>query len=81
MLGRADEARKYAQLSLEYTREGEAFYRGYAYEALARAETVAGNRKQAEGYLEESRRLAESVQDPEERKRILDDLERKVTKG
>jgi hypothetical protein len=59
------------------------FYVGYAYEALARAELVAGNRAELvagnrakmEEYLAAARRVSESMVDPEAKQMLLADLE------
>ena len=74
LLRHANEARRYGQLSLQYSSKLEPFYQGYAYEALARAEQVAGNRALAQEYAAEARRLAEQVSDAEEKKLLVDDL-------
>jgi hypothetical protein len=74
VLGRADEARRYGQLCLQYSRQEPPFFLAYAYEALARAEKVAGNESLAEQYQAEAMRLAEAVTDPEDKKLLLDDL-------
>lgn len=50
------------------------FYLGYAYEAMARAELVAGNREQMEQYLGQAQRVADRVPGPEEKKWLLEDL-------
>jgi hypothetical protein len=76
LLGQADAARQYGQLSLE---SGQAagdfpFYLGYACEALARAESVAGNEKLALEYVQKARELSEKVPDPDDRKQLLADL-------
>jgi len=77
LLGRADEARRYGQLSLDAAVGGaaDAFTRGYAYEALARAESVAGDPAKTNEYLTEARAAAEEVTDEESKKWLLDDLE------
>jgi hypothetical protein len=69
-------ARTYGLLSLDEAQtEGVApFYLGYAYEALARAESVAGERAKAEGYLAQARAAAEKVEEADERKTLLADL-------
>jgi hypothetical protein len=57
--------------------QGEAvlpFYRGYAYEALARAEMVAGNEDEVEKYLIQAHQVAAVLPDPEEKKQLLSDL-------
>jgi hypothetical protein len=74
LLGQADEARRYGQLCLQYSGQLEPFYLGYAYEALARAEQVAGNPAEAREYAAEARRLASQVSEAGEKKALLDDL-------
>jgi hypothetical protein len=76
LLRQADQARHYGQLCLEASeREGvEPFYRGYAYEALARAELVADNEDEMEKYLIQAHQLATSLADPKEKKQLLKDL-------
>lgn len=76
ILGQADNARRYAQLCLEAS-QGEVlppFCLGYAYEALARAESVAGNGDKMEEYLHEARGVAEKMSDPDVKKQFLEDL-------
>jgi tetratricopeptide (TPR) repeat protein len=77
LLKQADNARTYAQQCLEISKMGGVapFYLGYAYEGLARAEAAAGNRTAMLEYLEEARRLANRVTDPEDRDQLLEDLE------
>jgi hypothetical protein len=69
-------ARHYALLSLQTSQAAdvEPFYRGYAYEALARAEALAGNTEKAAEYLGQARAEAEKVEEPEERNLLLKDL-------
>ena len=74
ILGRAEEARRYGQLCLEHGRQESPFLHAYAYEALMRAESVAGNTTVAEQYRAEALRLAADVMDSEDRALILDDL-------
>lgn len=74
LLGWADEARRYGQLCLQYSREEPPFFLAYAYEALARAEALAGNQALAEQYYGEALRLAEAVVDTEDRELLLADL-------
>jgi hypothetical protein len=77
LLGRAGFARRYGQLSLAAL-EGAGdrpFYLGYAYEALARAESVAGHAEQGAEYLALARQAAERVPDAEDRAVLLADLE------
>lgn len=51
LLGNAAEAQRYGEICLSYSQGLEAFYLGYAYEALARAAYLAGD-------LESSKRFA-----------------------
>jgi tetratricopeptide (TPR) repeat protein len=74
ILGRADEARRHAQRSLEYSSGLEPFFVGYAYEGLARAELALSNFAKASEYLAEAGRRAESVTDAEGRELLLNDL-------
>lgn len=46
----------------------------FAYEALARAHTVAGNADEARAFEEKGRRAAERISDAEDRELVLDDL-------
>ena len=75
LLGRAEEARRYGRLNLDYSQQEPPFFLGYAYEALARAEQVAGNKPLVEQYHAEARRLAEAVVDAEDRELLLADLD------
>jgi hypothetical protein len=75
LLGQAGNARKYGQLSLEFSEKEPPFYRAYALEALARAAMVAGDRNNMLKYIREARQLADSVADPEEKKLLLADVE------
>ena len=74
ILGRAEEARRYGQLSLEHSRQESPFLQAYAHEALMRAEIAAGNSALAAQYRIEALRLAADVTDSEERDLILNDL-------
>jgi len=76
MLGQADNARRYGLLSLAASQQEGVppFYLGYAYEALARAEQVAGDRGQMALYLAEALRVAGQVSDPGAQKQLMDDL-------
>ncbi len=76
-LGQPDNARRYGQLCLEASQGDDAgpFFLGYAYEALARAEAVAGNRAKMEDYAEKARQAAGAVPEPDDKKQLLDDLD------
>jgi hypothetical protein len=80
-VGLADEARRYGRLCLEASKgpDSPPFYLGYAYEALARAEAVAGNVDKSRGHLAESRRIAEGLPNREARKQLLADLDALAT--
>jgi hypothetical protein len=76
LLRQANNARHYGELCLvEAQKEGVLpFYLGYAYEALARAEMVAGNMDAMEKYLLQAHQVADSLPDPEAKKQLLSDL-------
>lgn len=75
VLGQADNARWYAARCREVSADTGPFYRGYALEALARAEAIAGETGPAEQTLVEARQYAEAVPDPEEKAVLVADLE------
>lgn len=83
LLGSADNARRYGLFCLEASQAKEIppFYLGFAYEALARAEAVAGNIEGMQAYLEQARTAAASISEPEERKILLADLATVELKG
>ncbi|MFC2055398.1 hypothetical protein ACFLV7_14045 [Chloroflexota bacterium] len=75
ILEQVDIARKYARLCLDAS-QGEdvaQFYLGYAYEALARAESLVGD-TQADQYLKKARNIAAAMSDSDEKQMLLDDL-------
>ena len=76
-LGQADNARRYGQLCLDAAQVEDIppFYLGYAYEALARAEKAAGNQEKMDEYLGEARHTAGMVEEDDERKLLMDDLD------
>ncbi len=74
LLGHADQARRWAEVCLEYSHDLAPFYLGYAYEALARAALATGNVDQANQHIAEARRLASQVGEQEEREMLLRDL-------
>jgi hypothetical protein len=77
LLKQADNARRYGLLCLESSQAQDVspFYLGYAYEALARAEMVAGDTAKKEKFLEKARQTLEMIENPEEKKYLLADLE------
>lgn len=76
LLGDADNARLYGNLSLKASKgKGvETVFAGFAYEALARAESVAGNTLKRNAHLAKARKIAEKVTDAEDREALEDDL-------
>ena len=76
LLGQAENARQFGLLGLKESQKDGVppFYLGYSYEALARAESVAGDKEKAQSYVVLARQACEKVTDPEEKKLILDDL-------
>jgi len=77
ILGKANAARRYGQLCLAVSRDDDIppFYKGYAFEALARAESVAGEAEKMESYLDQAREMADAVEDADSKKMLLDDLD------
>jgi len=75
LLSQADNARKYAQLCLEKTPADDPFCLGYAYEALARAESIAENAERAKAHLAQAWQQAEAVTDDESKQMLVDDLQ------
>jgi len=76
LLGDAENARVYGNLSLKAskTKGVEAVFVGFAYEALARAEAVAGQKTKRDDFVAKARRIAEKVTDVEDREALEDDL-------
>jgi tetratricopeptide (TPR) repeat protein len=74
LVGKAEEARHYGRVCLEQSQGESAFLLAYAYEALARAEKVAGRTVESARYLAEAMRLAENIADLKERELLLTDL-------
>lgn len=74
LAGEPDTSRKYGQLCLDYAKDEPPFCKAYAYEALARAEMVAGNKEVMLKHLQEAQKLTESVTDAESKKFLTDDL-------
>jgi len=76
VLGDANQARTYAEECIELSNKSElpAFYRGYAYEAAARAAKAMGDPERAAGFLNTASALSETIQDEEERRMLDADL-------
>lgn len=74
LLGLAHDAYSYAVLCLAKSDALPPFHRAYAYEALARAERLAGNGSAAAAHIAMSQSLAALVENAEEREMVLRDL-------
>ena len=76
ILGQASNAKRYAELCLGASQgdEMQPFTLGYAYEALARAEMVAGNLEKVEEHLQQAHKLLAVLTDEHEKKFLGDDL-------
>ncbi len=74
LLGRVDEAKRYAELCLAHTFAEEAFLRGYAHEALARAALLAGDTAEGARQLSTATAFAAQVTDDEDRQLLQSDL-------
>jgi hypothetical protein len=74
LLSLAAEAGRYAEVCLHYSRELPPFYHAYAYEALARAAMLAGDRDEAQEYAAKAMALTDQVEDKAERELLLNDL-------
>jgi len=68
-------ARTYGMKALQYAKELSPFYQGYAYETLARAEMILSNRFIMTVHLDKARALLEQIENEEERRLLLKDLE------
>lgn len=77
VLGQSDNAYRYGQRALDALegQENLPFYQGYGYEALARAEAVAGDAAQMNSYLERARQAAAEVGNDDSMKMLLSDLD------
>ena len=76
LIGQVDQAREYGQLCLMYSqKEGTLpFHLAFAYEALARAEALAGEASKAKDYLEKARQAGDKITDRETLQNLLADL-------
>jgi hypothetical protein len=75
-LGRAEPAVYHARRALEIARRSRLsrFYLAYAYEALARASAVAGDRSSRNRYLRAARRAGTGIRARDDRRMLLEDL-------
>jgi len=74
LAGETTNARKYARLCLYITPTDDAFYLGYAHEAMARAEILAGNQKLANEHLAKAKQFTTNIIKAEDRKLLEADL-------
>lgn len=75
LLNQPQNARNYGLLSLHYAKDAPPFYKGYAYETLARAEMIAENRADMKEYLAKAYEMLEQVKDEENHQLLVKDLE------
>lgn len=75
LLKQAGPALQYATRCLEYSQGEPPFYAGYAYEAVARAEALAGKFLQAREAVAQARALSDQMADAQARQMLLTDLE------
>lgn len=75
LIGRADEALRYAWLSLEKGREQGAFFEGYAHEAIARAARLSGNETLKREHLDRAQTFLAQIDDEQSCEALRADLE------
>jgi hypothetical protein len=75
LLKQPHNARTYGLQALKHAQELSAFYKGYAYETLARAEMIVNNRVIMKTHLEKAREMLAQVEDEEEKQLLAKDLE------
>lgn len=74
LLRQPHNARTYGLQSLKYARGLTPFYKGYAYETLARAEMIVNNRVIMHTHLEQAYEMLARIEDDEERELLAKDL-------
>lgn len=74
LIQQPNNARTYGLLSLKYAKELEPFLQAYAYETLARAEMQCNNRVIMMVHLEKAHKLAEQIDNEEDRQALAKDL-------
>jgi hypothetical protein len=75
LISQPHNAKTYGMLSLKYAQELKPFYKGYAYETLARAEMILNNRFIMTVHLDKAREMLELIEDEEDKQLLLKDLE------
>jgi len=74
LLKQPDNARTYGLLALKHADTLDAFFKGYAYETLARAEMQLGNRAEMKSYMEKANSMAKLIENEDDRQLLLRDL-------
>lgn len=75
LIKQPNNARTYGLLALKYAEELGPSFKGYAYEALARAEMQTNNRVIMKFYLEKAYQMVEQIESVEDKQSLLKDLE------
>jgi hypothetical protein len=75
LIRQPNNARTYGLLALKYAEYLEPAYKAYAYETLARAEMLSGNRVIMMVYLDKAHAMVKQVKTEEDRSLLLKDLE------
>jgi len=75
LLKQPHNARAYGLLALKHAKELAPFYKGYAYETLARAEMIVNNRVVMKTHLEKAHEMLALVTDEEDKQLLARDLE------
>jgi hypothetical protein len=75
-LGRPEPALYHARRALEIARHDRLsrFYLAYAYEGMARASALAGDRRGRARYLRQARTVGSRIRDPDDRRMLAEDL-------
>ena len=66
----------HAQRCLEITKQNDTkdFDLAFAYEAMARAHAISGNKEEKEKYLESARKAAEVIKEKEDKKYVMEEI-------
>lgn len=75
LIRQPNNARTYGMLALQYAKELSPFFRGYAYETLARAEMIANKRVIMLTHLEKAHEMLMQINDEVNKQRLANDLE------
>lgn len=74
LVGQPENALRYGQRCLEFSKELPPFHQGFAHEAVARAALLRNDQSLHEQHLDKARGLLEQIADREERKLLEQDL-------